>query len=592
MATQEAEVGDAAGGRSTGGDAVEVTGRPVLAMLPRLALWALVLGLELFADPDPALSLLLIALAGVATIVTDSRFAWERRVEAAGVPSREAWVPLAMGALMFALDLVDLDGLGDVIADKGPVVLFILAFALVAEGLGRSGFIHFLAYRVTDRGAGNTTRVTLYLFLLSSVLTYFTSNDIVVLTMTPIVMSVAYQARIANAKLLLLSQFIAANTVSMGILIGSPTNLIVGRALDIDFVGYLLLMLAPSAVALMITFVFVTWVNNRAGRSRGRLFGSWAYAPGYTPPRLTRHRTFTPNMRTWVVVFAASVTVLAVGTATDTGLLLAAVAIAVTGLVMLHRDHRLTPDDGADTGDDGAGAPARDRSTRTFATQTLRVLPFGIVFFGFTYFLIADAIADTPVVREDVNDYVTDNATTDNPLPSWGSMLAAGTLVNTMNDLPASALAGTVVERADFDDAYDEAVTVQGVLAGLNTATYVTPVGALAGIIWFDILRKERQRQRALGAGALDVVTPSRRDLVLYGTITFLATTLVLGATNYGFVTLAETVFATTGAAQRAWMAAGLAVAAATVVAFVRVLGSAGITVPRLVRTRPAPDTD
>jgi arsenical pump membrane protein len=555
------------------------------AFLPRLAVWAGVLILEVVADPDPTLSLLLIALAGVVTIVTDSRFAWEQRLEAIGVPSREAWVPLLMLVLMMQLDLVQLDGIGDVLVDKGPVIVFILAFALVAEGLRRSGFIHYLAYRLADRGGANTTRLLLYLFLLSSVLTYVTSNDIVVLTMTPIVVSVAYQARIRNAKLLLLSQFIAANTVSMGILIGSPTNLILGQAMDIRFVEYFFLMLAPSVIALMATFVFVTAINRlveRRADSRGRLtrwlVGTWTFTSGYRPPHFSEHQVLTREMRVWVGMFALSVALLTVGTASNTGLFLAALAIAAIGLGTLRYSARLR----------GEATGAR------FFGRTFRVFPLGIVFFGLTYFVLADAIADTRFVRTDVDEYVTDNASRHTPAVSWSAMLASGTLVNVMNDLPASALSGTVLERADFATPFDRALVVEGALAGLNTATYVTPVGALAGIIWFDILRKERRRRHAdavaAGREPFDVVMPQRRDLVVYGTTMFLATTAVLGATNYAFVAASDVLLAGPGertpfgatASNAGWMAACAVVVVAVVLGFRRALAAAGVALARL----------
>jgi len=564
---------------------IEVRGHPVMSFVPRLVVWAGIIALEVGADPDPALSLMLIALAGVATIVTDSRFSWELRLERIGIPTREAWVPILMMLLMLQLDLVQAGGIGDVLAEKGPVLIFIMAFALISEGLRRSGFIHFLAYRLTDRGGANTTRLTLYLFLLSSLLTYFTSNDIVVLTMTPIVVSVAWQARIRNAKLLLLSQFIAANTVSMGILIGSPTNLILGQAMDIRFLEYLFLMLAPAMIALMFTFVFVTGVNwfvEKRGGTRNRLLrwlvGTWTYDDRYSPPRFSEYRTFTSDMRTWVSVFTLSVLVLTIGTATNTGLLVAGLAIAVGGLFTLRRSAR-----------------RRDEPTGArFFAQSLKVLPFGIVFFGLTYFALADAIADTRFVREDVDEYVTDHASSHTPVASWGSMLASGGLVNTMNDLPASALAGTVLERVEFETPFDRAVVVQGTLAGLNIATYVTPVGALAGIIWFDILRRERQNRLAASAGtgraAFDVVTPTRRDLVVYGTVTFLATTAVLGATNFGFVALADALLSEPGhssafaaaPSHAAWTVGCLLVAAGVVIAFRRVLSAAGVALAHL----------
>lgn len=583
------EPGAAGGTGGPGGsDLPGVVGanRPWVAFLPRLAIWAALLTFISLADPDPALSLMLVALAGIVTIISDDRFAFERRLDEAGIPSREAWVPLAMLAVLLQLDLIHTDRIGDVLGDDGPVIAFILAFAVVAEGLRRSGFIHFLAYRLTDRGGSNTTRLVLYLFLLSSLLAYFTSNDIVILTMTPIVVSVAYQSRIENAKVLLLSQFVAANTVSMGLLIGSPSNLIVGRALGLKFFEYMFLMAAPALMALMGTFVLVTMINRfvqhrarRGGRVVRWLFGTWAFSPGYRAPRFSEFRSFTPDMRRWVIVFGGSVATLAIGTSSHTGLLIATAAIAVVGTVSLYRSSR--------ENDEPNG--------HTFAGKTIRSLPLGIIFFGLTYFVIADAMADTPFVQGDVDEFVSDQASGHTPLVSWSSTLAAGGLVNTMNDLPAGALTGKVLERAEFATPFDRALVTQSTLVGLNIATYVTPVGALAGIIWFDILRKERRRRRraALASGIpepFDVVMPRRRDLIVYGSITFIVMTVVLGATNFGFVSLADMLLgppdggSAFGAAPShiAWMLGCLVVIVAVIIGFRRVLRRAGVALAHL----------
>ena len=66
--------------------------RALSAFVPRLVLWAAVIAVIVVVDPDEALSLMLVALAGVVTIVSDARFPLERRLEDAGLPSREAWV--------------------------------------------------------------------------------------------------------------------------------------------------------------------------------------------------------------------------------------------------------------------------------------------------------------------------------------------------------------------------------------------------------------------------------------------------------------------------------------------------------------------
>jgi arsenical pump membrane protein len=555
--------------------------RAVAALVPRLAFWGAVVAGILATRPDPALSLMLVALAGVVTIVSDARFAIERRIEDAGLPSREAWVPLVMLPLMVALDLVEHDRITAVVAEHGPVIAFILAIAVVSEGLRQCGFFHYLAYRLTTRAGGGTTRLTLYLFLLSSLLAYITSNDMVILTMTPIVLSVVHQARIPNAKLLLLSQFVAANTVSMGLLIGSPTNLILARAVGIDFLEYLSLMAVPALLALMGTFVVVTWINGAVTRLGDGsrvvrwLIGTWRYSPQYRPLRFADQGDFTHRMGRWVATFALSVVLMAFGAATSTGLLRAATVIATVGTASLwweRRRHAVPAD-------------------RPFVREVLRVLPVGIVFFGLSYFVIADAIADTPFVRDRVSAFVSDAEPAQSPVRSWTSILTSGVLVNTMNDLPAAALVGKALARVDDDFAtpVDRMVVVQGLVVGLNIAAYVTPVGALAGIIWFDVVRKDRERRRITPPAGEEqpfvVVMPTRRDLIVYGGVMFLVMTVLLGVTNFGFGALAGWVTALVNGrpwfrslGHVLWMLAGLATAIVVVVWFRRVLRANGVT--------------
>ena len=563
--------------------------RAVTAFVPRLALWSAVVTVIIAARPDPALSLMLMALAGVVTIVSDARFPVERRLEEAGLPSREAWVPLAMLPLMVALDLIDAGRIDAVVAEHGPVIAFILAIALVSEGLRQCGFFHYLAYRLTRHAGGSTTRLTLSLFLLSSLLAYVTSNDMVILTMTPIVLSVAHQARIPNAKLLLLSQFVAANTLSMGLLIGSPTNLILARAVGIDFVEYLVLMAVPALLALMGTLVVITAINGAVARVGDTnrvvrwLIGTWRYSPDYRPPRFTDHGAFTGQMARWVAIFLVSVILLAFGAATSTGLLRAATAIAALGLASLFWDRRRSD------------VPA----DRPFIRGALRILPVGIVCFGLSYFVIADAIADTPFVRDRVSEFVAVPEAAQTPVRSWTPILTSGVLVNTMNDLPAAALLGKALTRVDDDFAtpIDLVVVIQGLVVGLNTAAYVTPVGALAGIIWFDVLRKDRERREVETPAGDDrpfvVVTPARRDLIVYGAATFLTMTVLLGLTNFGFGALAGWMNGL-GSGQPwfqsvshvLWTVAGLVTAIAIVMRFWRVLHDNGVDPSHLANPR------
>ena len=76
--------------------------------------------------------------------------------------------------------------------------------------------------------------------------------------MTPVVLEAARQNGIKDARLLLISQYIAANTLSMGLMIGSPTNLIVSQAGRINFVQYAVLMAKPTLAAAATSIMLLT----------------------------------------------------------------------------------------------------------------------------------------------------------------------------------------------------------------------------------------------------------------------------------------------------------------------------------------------
>ncbi len=116
--------------------------------------------------------------------------------------AREAVIPafVISGLLSFGF-VLPLD-LGQAVADKIEIVYLILTFSVIAYGIKQSGYFRYAAFRVLEVCDGNMTRMILYLFLLTSVLTYVTSNDIVILVMTPIVLELCRQSHIRNARLL------------------------------------------------------------------------------------------------------------------------------------------------------------------------------------------------------------------------------------------------------------------------------------------------------------------------------------------------------------------------------------------------------
>ena len=110
--------------------------------------------------------------------------------------SRESLVPLGLSTGLLASGLLPVVSAWSTVLERYPILWLIMTFALLSYGMERSGFFRFLAVRTLLLCRGSVPALTVGFFLLSSVLTYFASNDIVVLVMTPLVLELSRQSGI------------------------------------------------------------------------------------------------------------------------------------------------------------------------------------------------------------------------------------------------------------------------------------------------------------------------------------------------------------------------------------------------------------
>lgn len=421
---------------------------------------------------------------------------WTFRIAQAGV-SREAVLPVFLILGLWVFDYVQVDTIVYAVRSKADIIFLILAFSLITQGIKHSDYFKYAAYRVLEVCDGSMTRMTLYLFVLSSVLTYVTSNDIVILVMTPIILTLCRQARISNGRLLLLGQFVAANTLSMGLLIGSPTNIIVATEVGMNFFEYLSLMLVPSLMAVAVSFLVLHGINTLTPlKIRQRL--DWKYGGSYLMPALKEQPNFTREMRWWVYGFFFLVGGVAlVSHFPDWPFFAVTAPAALVALVALYKSDR--------SSSSGEESPLWIRS--------LSELPYQIALFAAAFFIIAEQVSEL-LADQELLGFILEEGLWQQSVTSIG---VTGILVNIMNDLPASALIAQLVNSTAGST--DNPVFLQSILVGLNIACYVTPVGALAGIIWFHIMRT---------GDTGDMVLPTRLGMFMYGLTHFFFTGLLL----------------------------------------------------------------
>ena len=105
--------------------------------------------------------------------------------------------------------------------DVNPLKILLLFFSMTMMSvyLDEIGFFRLLAHKVLARAKGSQLTLFFLLYALVSVLTVFTSNDIIVLTFTPFICHFAKSARIDPLPYLV-SEFVAANTWTTSFLTG------------------------------------------------------------------------------------------------------------------------------------------------------------------------------------------------------------------------------------------------------------------------------------------------------------------------------------------------------------------------------------
>ena len=163
-----------------------------------------------------------------------------------------AWAPVLGCAVLAALRVLSaravVSGLvGTARIQPYAIVVIFFGLAYISISFDHSGAFEFLALVAIQRSGRSATRLFYAFWLVTSAVTVVASNDVAILTLTPIICHFARKMRVDPVPFLL-TEFMAANIWSMTLFIGNPTNIIVGVAYRMSFVGYTLWMGLPAVL--------------------------------------------------------------------------------------------------------------------------------------------------------------------------------------------------------------------------------------------------------------------------------------------------------------------------------------------------------
>ena len=369
------------------------------------------------------------------------------------------WIVVLSGAVvMLAARRVDLGFLWSKMTESTSVnplkiLTLFISMTVLSIFLDEVGFFRYLANRALSLASHSQTKLFAILYVTVSLLTVFTSNDIVVLTFTPFICYFAKNANI-SPKPYLVAEFVAANTMSMTFIIGNPTNIYIASSYDVNFVEYASVMVLPTLAGALVAFL-VLWL----------LFRRELKTPADAAPDEVRIEN-KPFLVIGLTVLIICTVVLAIGSYIGVDMWIAALVSALSLFVLI------------------AIAAAVTGKRPTEVGTTLKRAPWQLIPFVLSMFVIILALQENGVTDK-IGSILGEEQT----VFRYGvsSFLAA----NLINNIPMSVLFCPVIRPlTESASGAELSRAVYATVVGSNIGAYLTPIGALAGIMWMSLLKK------------------------------------------------------------------------------------------------------
>ena len=328
------------------------------------------------------------------------------------------------------------------------ILALFLSMTLISVFLDNTGFFGKLAMSALKKAGGSQYVLLLSLYALVSVLTVFTSNDIIVLTFTPFICYFAKNARI-NPLPYLISEFVAANSWSMALVIGNPTNIYLAGAAQIGFMDYIQVMLLPTVLGGVAALGMLLLVFRKQLREK------------ITPRECPDVRMDKPLMVLALLHLGACIVLMTVSGYVALPMWMIAVLFFMSLYLLslcylLIRHKPITP-----------------------VYKALKRAPFEIIPFILSMFVIVLALQEAGVTAE-ASRLLSGGSVV------WKYGIASFLSCNVVNNIPMSVLFSAII--APLEGAA-RTQALYAAVVGSNLGAFLTPIGALAGIMWMGLLK-------------------------------------------------------------------------------------------------------
>ena len=359
------------------------------------------------------------------------------------------WFIALIGAITLLLTKsVSLDGVITAFTTNNAVnplkilVLFI-TMTILSIFLDEVGFFKYLATSVAKKLKGSQTKLFFGFYILISLLTIFTSNDIIILTFTPFICYYAKNTKI-NPIPYLISEFVAANTWSMALIIGNPTNIYLSSAFGIDFITYLKTMILPTLVGGLTSLSILYLLFRKSLNTPMESFDEFVQKP---------NKFLLITGLTHLII---CIILLAISSYINLEMYLITLTLSIS-LLIITTTYLLI-----------------NKKSLISIKATLIRTPWNLIPFVLSMFIIVLSLNEngyTTMIGNLLNKF--------NPIYSYG--ISGALFANLINNIPMSVLYSNIITNS--------LPSVYASIISSNIAAFITPIGALAGIMWMSLLK-------------------------------------------------------------------------------------------------------
>lgn len=366
------------------------------------------------------------------------------------------WVISLIGALLIiCFNCVSVKSIFSTLLSSSPlnplkILVLFFSMTFLSVFLDEVGFFRYVASVLINKMKSNQTKLFVSIYFIVALLTIFTSNDIVILTFTPFICYFSKNAKI-NPIPYLVAEFAAANTWSMMLVIGNPTNIYLATYANIGFIDYLKVMFLPTISAGLVQLLIMLIVfkkslskeieiSNIKTRINGRLDLVFGLA----------------HLLICLLFLVAS-------SYLKISMWLICVICALSLMGCISTIHII-----------------RKQKIKVIFS-TLKRLPYELIVFVVSMFVIVLSL-NNQGVTDKLSVLIGEN----NVIIKYGfiSFVSA----NLINNIPMSVLFSTIPNMSDSTQYIN---SIYSIIIGSNIGAFLTPIGALAGIMFTDLISRQ-----------------------------------------------------------------------------------------------------